>query len=302
MANLGFGGVAGLRGGNYGQWNGLDANRQPMATIMPVTGNNGMDAAKAAVMPTTPSVGFGGTAALTGQTSPTKTDVGALLANAPAQNLGLGARGIYKYQKGNTNYDAEYNQGADAITQQVNRNLQEQILPGINGAAQMAGQYGGSRQAIVQALANSRANGDIASGLASLRSNIANRQSQENIAKLQMATAQQNAAANAENMGRTLDLREQEMLMNNALQMRGQDINQNQFAANYGLQSGNAIQNWMNNAQNNNWSGLNNYSNIINGMRGNTTNTTTGQGQSPWATALGGALAGSQIYGNLFGS
>jgi hypothetical protein len=60
---------------------------------------------------------------------------------------------------------------ADAITNQVNRNLQNNILPGINSSAMMAGGFGGSRQGIAQGLAIGQTNQDLSNSLAGLYGN-----------------------------------------------------------------------------------------------------------------------------------
>lgn len=59
---------------------------------------------------------------------------------------------------------------ADNITKRLNRNLQENILPGIGQGATMAGQYGGSRQGIAQGKAIGDTNDNLANALTNMYS------------------------------------------------------------------------------------------------------------------------------------
>ena len=69
-------------------------------------------------------------------------------------NLGMGT--LAEMQQGgiNPNLEAHYN----AANSAANRNLQRNILPGIESSAQMAGQFGSSRQGIAEGIALSDAN------------------------------------------------------------------------------------------------------------------------------------------------
>lgn len=60
---------------------------------------------------------------------------------------------------------------AQAITNQVNQNLQQQQLPGINSGAIAAGGFGGSRQGIAQGLAIGQTNQALGNSLANLYGN-----------------------------------------------------------------------------------------------------------------------------------
>lgn len=59
-------------------------------------------------------------------------------------------------------------QQANAITSDITRNLQENILPGMRDSAVAAGQYGGSRQGILESKALSNVSRDTASALSGL--------------------------------------------------------------------------------------------------------------------------------------
>lgn len=59
-------------------------------------------------------------------------------------------------------------QQANAITGQLTRNLNENVMPGIRSEALASGQYGGSRQGLAEGLAASRLNQDLAPALTGL--------------------------------------------------------------------------------------------------------------------------------------
>jgi hypothetical protein len=65
-------------------------------------------------------------------------------------------------------------QQAQSITNQVNQNLQQQQLPGINSGAIAAGGFGGSRQGIAQGLAIGQTNQALGNSLANLNFNAWN--------------------------------------------------------------------------------------------------------------------------------
>ena len=90
--------------------------------------------------------------------------------------LGLGSMGasdptqansrLLSGQVNNPYLDAQ----ADNITKRLNRNLQENILPGIGQGATLAGQYGGSRQGIAQGKAIADTQDNLAGTLANMYS------------------------------------------------------------------------------------------------------------------------------------
>jgi hypothetical protein len=81
---------------------------------------------------------------------------------------------------------------AQAITNQVNQNLQQQQLPGINSGAIAAGGFGGSRHGIAQGLAIGQSNQAIGNSLANLYGQAyegdQNRANQMSIAQMNDAT------------------------------------------------------------------------------------------------------------------
>lgn len=107
-------------------------------------------------------------------------------------------------------------QQASAITNQLTRNLNENVMPGVRSEALASGQYGGSRQGIAEGLAASRLNQDLAPALTGLYGGAF-----ENAQNRMFGTASQlndQAYQNAAN--------------NAAMSMQGQ-----QFNANLGLQN-----------------------------------------------------------------
>lgn len=140
-------------------------------------------------------------------------------------------------------------QQARAITGQMTRNLNENVMPGIRSEALASGQYGGSRQGIAEGLAMSRMNQDLAPALTGLyggayenaqqrmfgTANALNDQAFNNAqmnANRLFGANQQNVANNLAsqqfNVGNNLDA--QKFNANNAL-------NTQQFNANLGLQN-----------------------------------------------------------------
>lgn len=118
-------------------------------------------------------------------------------------------------------------QQASAITGQLTRNLQENVLPGIGQSATAAGQYGGSRQGIAEGLAMSRMNQDLAPALSQLYGNAYESAQQRMYGTAQALNEQ--AVANAQaNANRDLTAQ----TTNSA-----NDLNAQQFNANLGLQN-----------------------------------------------------------------
>lgn len=88
-------------------------------------------------------------------------------------------------------------QQADALTANLTRNFNENVMPGIRSEALASGQYGGSRQGIAEGLAASRLNQDLAPALTGLFGNAF-----ENAQQRMFGTAtglNEQAAANATN-------------------------------------------------------------------------------------------------------
>lgn len=161
-------------------------------------------------------------------------------------------------------------QQAAAITGQLTRNMNENVMPGIRSGAINSGQYGGSRQGIAEGQAISRLNQDLAPALTNLYGNA-----YENAQGRMMGTANAlndqayNTAFGNANLG----------LQNNAQQMQQNTQNlTNRMQSiplaqgGLGLMSGandlrgQMYQNQINSAmlpQQTNWNNLNNYANLM---------------------------------------
>lgn len=206
-------------------------------------------------------------------------------------------------------------QQASAITNQLTRNLNENVMPGVRSEALASGQYGGSRQGIAEGLAASRLNQDLAPALTNLYGGA-----YENAQGRMYGTANslndqafQNATNNAnrdfagQQFNVSNDLAKQQFnanlgLQNNSQLMQKQSQNLGNRMQGMGILGGaNAIQDnnfaqYMN-AQGMpnqyNWQNLNNYAGIIQpgaGM-GNTQSQT--MNKNIGAGVLGGGLAGA---------
>lgn len=223
-------------------------------------------------------------------------------------------------------------QQGDQITRQVNDNLQQNIMPGIGNSATAAGQYGGSRQGIAQGLAASRASQDIAGQLSnmygnaynqdrSLQGNIASQlsgqdaqaasqaasnQNQMSIASMQNATALK-GQENSYNLGLgNLGLQSQGQQNNFYTANRGQDLQQYQLGANmYGqgaqgnLGIGQGQYNLGNQAQQNQYNALNQYSGGLSpytGLNSSTTQTGGNQSSNNVGNILGGLSTGLGLW------
>lgn len=270
---------------------------------------------------------WGGSAspAATVQAGGSLTD--ALKASNAAMNSGAGngaaaVGGISGYTAGMNPY---LQQQGNALTKGVTDNLQNRILPAISASSIANGNFGGSRQGVIEANALNDANGQIASGLANLYGNGYNnalqydlgRRGQDQSYNLGMG----NLGLGFQNSQNSYDLG----LRNNALGIANQDYqyanldrqiyNDNRGwqlqGANLGLNAynqgisnnqgtigaGTAIQN----APIDYWNQFANGANSIG--RGYGTQTSTSRTPSnPLLNILGGAQLGSQIYGQFSGS
>ncbi len=178
-------------------------------------------------------------------------------------------------------------QMAQSITNQVNRNTLENVMPSIRSGAQAAGQYGSSRQGIAEGLAASRAQQDLGSSLSNLYGSA-------------YESAQGRQASAANQLG--------SMGVNNAQNNNTQRLAQFNTGANLWNQGNNtqntAVQNALGVANYPNqyqWDQLKNYSGIVNPMAGMGSTTSTPTYTNPWANALGGAITGAQTYKTIFG-
>lgn len=206
-------------------------------------------------------------------------------------------------------------QMSTGIKNTVNDNLQQNILPGIDSGAMMAGQYGGTRQGIAQGLAVGQSNKYLSDSLANM---YGAQQTQAN--QLQANMTGQLSGQDSQAMLQSRQLAAQEAMNNANLGLgyfngannfytanRGQDLQGAALGANlYGqgvsgnLGLGQAQTNIGNQQNSAPWQQLGNYSGNVNpytGLGGSATNTQSNGGGL--TGALGGFLAGPSIYNNL---
>jgi len=224
-----------------------------------------------------------------------------------------------------------------AITDQMTRNFNENVLPGIRQTAIADGQYGGSRGDIANTLAVSRLNTDLAPALSQLASNAwdssQNRGLTTGLALNQQAGDFAQAAANRDLQGKTVNannlLQTQQFntgtqLQNNqqAMQAAAQDVANRAAGLNFaagaqGLDNsyyGNLLQ-ALGLPNTYNWQNLNNYNSIVS-PAASLFRTTDGAGTSNssgvttnlqpnysngGAGFVGNLLGSNGLLGNLFG-
>lgn len=197
-------------------------------------------------------------------------------------------------------------QQASAITNQLTRNLNENVMPGVRSEALASGQYGGSRQGIAEGLAASRLNQDLAPALTGLYGsafeNAQNRMfgtaTQLNDQAFQNATNNANRDFSGQQFNANLGLQ------NNQQQIAKNTSNLNNRMQGMGILSGaNAIQDnnfaqYMNaqGAPNQyNWQNLNNYAGIIQPGAGMGSTQSQTMYKNPLGGAMGGALSGAAM-------
>lgn len=184
-------------------------------------------------------------------------------------------------------------QAQQAMTSQVTDNLQRNIMPGLSSAAIASGNYGGSRQGVIEANALNDANRQIANGMANLSYNAwdsdANR------------ALQQQQIDNSYNLGMTGQQN------NFYTAQRGQDLLSTALGAqlmnqgNQGyLNQGQGMFNLGSTYQNAPWQVVGSYGNTLSPWGQQTGSATGSQASNPWASALGGAMGGAQL-GKLLG-
>lgn len=202
-------------------------------------------------------------------------------------------------------------QQANALTANLTRNLNENVMPGIRSEALASGQYGGSRQGIAEGLAASRLNQDIAPAVTNLfggaYENAQNRKfgtaSQLNDQAFQNATNNANRNINTQQFNANLGLQNNSQLMQkNQANLANRTQGVNLYNTANGMQD-DTFQKYMQAQgmpQGYNWQNLNNYANIISpgaGMGGTNSQTMT---KNVGAGMLGGALGGASL-GSAFG-
>ena len=208
----------------------------------------------------------------------------------------------------------------------ANRNLLENVIPGINSGATNSGQFGSSRQGIAQGLAMSRLNQDVTAANNSMFGN-AYQQAQGNMlgAAGQLGGFAMNAATTNANNNTNVNMRNAELSQQAAAQNAANKLSTQQFNANLGLQNNsqrlgqmNSAADWLNSSNNmqntaiknsldlanygNTYKtdALNNYTNTIGKFAGMGGTTSQPYYTNPTNNLLGGAIAGSQIFKNIF--
>lgn len=190
-------------------------------------------------------------------------------------------------------------------TQRMTQNFNEQVMPGINQGAMMAGQYGGSRQGVAQGIASRGLAQSIGDMQAGMYNNAFN-------------TAQSNmyGTANALNnqAGQNAQFNSNLQLQNNAQQMQQAQQNLNNRVAGGNMLNGavngvnnayNAANSAFDTSRNAPWSDLKNYQNVIQPISGlgNTAVQNTPYYQNQLGNIMGMSIAGSNLLKNLgFGS
>ena len=197
---------------------------------------------------------------------------------------------------GNGGYNSGLNpfltQAQQALTSQITDNLRRNILPGLSSAAVASGNFGGSRQGVIEANALNDANRQIANGMANLSFNAFESDANRGLQQQQINNAYDLGLGNLNNSFYTAQ--------------RGQDLQStalgaqlmNMGNANY-LGAGSGVANLGTAQQQAPWQVIGNMNNSISPFTG-FGSTTSSQNSNPWASALGGAIGGAQI-GNLFG-
>lgn len=202
-------------------------------------------------------------------------------------NLGLGTGGQTQANGANPATLTQYTQNpylpqmAANITQQMNDNWTRNLAPSIRSGAMAAGGFGGSRQGVVEANGLRDLNTSLGQNITNLYGQDYNNQMNRNMQQYQTDSSANLGYANL-------------------------DSNNAQFGANYGLNALNAQNQWANNnlqtanALQQTPIDYNRYFtgqvNQTAGQGGTNTATTNNQG-NPYMSGIGGALAGSRLYG-----
>ncbi len=156
-----------------------------------------------------------------------------------------------------------------SLTDQVTRNLNESVLPGLRDQAISTGGYGGSRQGIAEGLAMSRMNQDLAPALANLSYNA-------------WDSANNRALAGANAAG------------NYGIASTNQQANLLGSGAESQWNAGSNLWNFGTAQSQQPWQNITNASQVLRTLPGNTTNTQPLY-NNPFASAIGGASLGSQV-------
>ncbi len=217
-------------------------------------------------------------------------------------------------------------QQAQAITNLSNKNLQQNVLPGLGQGAELAGQYGGTRQGIAEGVAAGNAQTGLDSSIANLYGN-AYQQAQQNMygtannmSGLGLANAQSNSARNlsaqtsnasndltSQQYNATLGLNNNQQAMAAAAQRLANAsqglnfVNAGNTLQDYNYQN---LQNLYNQPNQYNWGNLTNYASIIqpgSGIGGSSSSQGSSS-SSPQANDAGLGLAGAGLYYKAVGA
>lgn len=191
-------------------------------------------------------------------------------------------------------------QAQQAIASQVTDNLNRNILPGLSSSAIASGNYGGSRQGVVEANALKDANNSIANAMANLSYNAYNTASNNNLQQQQINNAYSLGLGN-------LGLGYTQADNNFYTAQRGQDLSQLALAnsmfntgAQGTLAGGQGLYNVGTTTQQAPWTTVGNFTGAASPFSGFGSTTASSSG-NPWVSALGGSVGGAQLF-NLFGS
>lgn len=191
---------------------------------------------------------------------------------------------------------------ANAITQQYNNNLQNNVLPSINSGAIAAGGFGGSRQGIAQGLAIGQSQQGLGGALASLYGNAYENDQNRGL--------QQQSISNNYNLGLgQLGLNSQVADQNNYNTNRSLDLSQYSLGANLANQGNTGLSNqgqqlYQNGQQQQQapYNILQQYAGLLSPFTGlNQSSSQTTPGASTTGSALGGALTAAQLWKLLSG-
>lgn len=212
--------------------------------------------------------------------------------------------------------DTQYlDQQASALTNNLTRNTNENVMPGLRSSAAISGQYGGSRQGIAEGLAASRLNQDLALPISQMYGNAL-----EGAQNRMMGTSQylNDNAYNTAFGNANLGLQNNAQLMqknqgNLSNRMQALPMAQGGFSLLSGVNDlyGQNYQNYINSMmmpQNMNWQNMNNYANLmyqgagLGGTSKGTQTSTPGIIPSILGTAAGiGGIASGFSSGGLSG-
>lgn len=183
-------------------------------------------------------------------------------------------------------------QAQQALTSQITDNLKRNIMPGLSSAAMASGNFGGSRQGVVEANALNDANRQIANGMANLSFNAYESDANRGLQQQQINNSYDLGLGNMNNSFYTAQ--------------RGQDLQSTALGAqlmNQGntgyLNQGQGVYNIGNSYSQAPWTTIGNYNGTMNPYTGFGSTSTSGTGGGA-SGVLGGALGGANLW-SMFG-